>query len=105
MKVEMDKDFRGNAYIVHNDEVILSYSGGYAEMANEIPNTLNTKFATASMGKTFVAVGILQLIEAGNLKLDDTIGSIMDFDLKSIDPEVTVRQLLTHTRSEERRVG
>lgn len=34
MKVEMDKDFRGNAYIVHNDEVIMSYSCGF-----EITNT------------------------------------------------------------------
>ena len=97
MKVEMDKDFRGNAYIVHNDEVILSYSGGYAEMANEIPNTLNTRFATASMGKTFVAVGILQLIEAGKLRFEDTLGAILDIDLKSIDPGVTVKQLLNHT--------
>ena len=47
MKVEMDKDFRGNAYIVYNDEVILSYSGGFSDMANEIPNTLSTRFATA----------------------------------------------------------
>ena len=29
MKTEMDRDFSGNAYIVHNDEVILSYSGGF----------------------------------------------------------------------------
>jgi len=61
MKIEMDKDFRGNAYIVHNEEVLLSYSGGFADLANKIPNTLNTRFASASMGKTFVAVGILQL--------------------------------------------
>ncbi len=97
MKVEMDKDFRGNAYIVHNDEVILSYSGGFSDMANEIPNTLSTRFATASMGKTFVAVGILQLIEAGKLRFEDTLGAILDIDLKSIDPGVTVKQLLNHT--------
>ncbi len=97
MGFEIDKNFRGNAYIVKVQEILLDYSGGFADLANEIPNTFETRFASASMGKTFVAVGILQLIEAGKLKLDDTIGSIMDFDLKSIDPEVTVRQLLTHT--------
>ena len=62
MKIEMDNGFRGNAYIIQNDEVLLNYSGGYADMANEIPNTIETRFASASMGKTFVAVGILQLI-------------------------------------------
>ena len=39
MKAEMDKDFRGNAYIVHNDEVILSYSGGCSDLANIIQIT------------------------------------------------------------------
>ena len=97
MKIEMDKDFRGNVYIIQNDEVLLNYSGGYADMANEIPNTIETRFASASMGKTFVAVGILQLIEARKLKFEDTIGSLLDIDLKSIDPDVTVKQLLNHT--------
>ena len=97
MKIEMDNDFRGNAYIIQNDEVLLNYSGGYADMANEIPNTIETRFASASMGKTFVAVGILQLIEARKLKFEDTLGSLLDIDLKSIDPDVTVKQLLNHT--------
>ena len=97
MTMAMDKEFRGNAYIVKAGEVLLNYSGGFADLANEIPNTIDTRFASASMGKTFVAVGILQLIEAGKLGLEDTIGSILDFDLKQIDPDVTVRQLLNHT--------
>ena len=94
---EMDNKFRGNAYIIKSDEVLLNYSGGYADMANEIPNTLSTRFAIASMSKTFVAVGILQLIEAGKLRFEDTLGAILDIDLKSIDPGVTVKQLLNHT--------
>ena len=93
----MDKDFRGNAYIVKNKEVLLNYSGGFADLANEIPNMIVTRFASASMSKTFVAVGILQLIEEEKLKFEDTIGAILDFDLKHIDPYVTVRQLLNHT--------
>ncbi|MBR2549242.1 MAG: beta-lactamase family protein [Clostridiales bacterium] len=93
----MDKNFRGNAYIVKDSEVLLNYSGGFADLANEIPNTIDTRFACASMSKTFVAVGILQLIEAGKLGFQDTIGAILDFDLKNIDPLVTVRQLLNHT--------
>ena len=97
MKFEMDTDFRGNAYIIQNEEVLLDYSGGYADLANEIPNTIETRFASASMGKTFVAVGILQLIEAGRLRFENTLGTILKFDLKGIDPDVTVKQLLNHT--------
>ena len=97
MKFEMDNDLRGNAYIIQNETVLLNYSGGFADLANEIPNTMDTRFASASMGKTFVAVGILQLIEAGRLHFEDTLGDILDIDLKRIDPDVTVKQLLTHT--------
>ena len=69
----MDKEFRGNAYIFKDGEVLLNYSGGFADIANEIPNTTVTRFASASMGKTFVAVGILQLIEEETLRFEDTI--------------------------------
>ena len=98
MKItEADKNFRGNIYIEKNGEVLCEYSGGYADLVNEAPNTMDTRFATASMGKTFVAVGILQLIERGELSLDDTLGDILDIDLKAIDRDVTVEQLLNHT--------
>ena len=77
--------------------VLAKYENGFADLANEIPNTIDTRFATASAGKAFVAVGILRLIEAGRLSLDDTIGNLLDFDLHGNDPGVTVRQLLNHT--------
>ena len=93
----MDNDFRGVAYIVQNGEILCEYAGGMADIAGERPNTLETRFACASMSKTFVAVGILQLIERGLLKFDDTLGSILTLDLKKVDPDVTVEQLLTHT--------
>ena len=96
-KIEMDNDFRGVAYIVQNGEILCEYAGGMADIAGERPNTLETRFACASMSKTFVAVGILQLIERGLLKFDDTLGSILTLDLKKVDPDVTVEQLLTHT--------
>ena len=70
---------------------------GFRNLADELPNTRETKFASASAGKVFVAVGILQLIERGQLSLDDTLGALLDIDLHDIDPEVTVRQLLCHT--------
>lgn len=48
-------------------------------------------------GKVFVAVGILQLIEKGALRLEDTLGDVLDIDMHEIDPKVTVGQLLMHT--------
>lgn len=94
--LKFDK-FRGCISVVKNGEIIHQASQGYADLANEIPNEINTKFATASAGKVFVSVGILQLIEQGKLNFNTTIGDILDFDLKQIDRDITIEQLLTHT--------
>ena len=93
----MDANFRGNRYVVQNGQVLYERESGFADLANEIPNTIETKFASASAGKVFVAVGILQLIEAGKIKFNDTLGMLLDTPLNAIDKDVTVRQLLNHT--------
>ena len=70
---------------------------GYANLADEIPNTTETKFATASAGKVFVSVAILQLIENGKLRFNNKIGDLLDFNLNAIDPGITIEELFTHT--------
>lgn len=95
--MHIDEKFRGAVCVVRGDEVLLEPAGGFADLPNKIPNTPNTRFASASAGKVFVAVGILQLIERGKLRFDSTLGEVLDIDLHDIDPEVTIRQLLTHT--------
>lgn len=92
-----DESFRGNIYLAQNGKVLYERATGFADLANEVPNTIETKFASASAGKVFVAVGILQLIEQGKIKFDDTLGNLLDMPLNAIDPNVTVRQLLNHT--------
>ena len=93
----IDSNFRGNIRIVRDGEVIFDSTAGFADLANEIPNTPETRFASASAGKVFVAVGILQLIEQGKIRFNDTLGKLLDIDLHDIDPDVTVEQLLNHT--------
>lgn len=97
IKEKIDRNFRGNVYIVQDNEVLCENVTGFADLANEVPNSLETKFASASAGKVFVAVGILQLIEQGKIKFDDTLGKLLDINLHNIDADVTVEQLLNHT--------
>ena len=97
IKEMIDINFRGNIYIVQNGKVLYERENGFADLSNEIPNTIETKFASASAGKVFVAVGILQLIERGKIKFDDTLGMLLDMPLNDIDKDVTVKQLLNHT--------
>ena len=63
--MNIDNNFRGNVYVVQNRRIIIEHISGLADLANEIPNTLETKFASASSGKVFVATAILQLIDQG----------------------------------------
>lgn len=97
LKEMIDSNFRGNVYIVQDNVVLCENVTGFADLANQVPNSLETKFASASAGKVFVAVGILQLIEQGKIKFDDTLGKLLDIDLYNIDADVTVEQLLNHT--------
>ncbi|GHU75513.1 serine hydrolase [Spirochaetia bacterium] len=91
------ENFTGVISVKKNNQIIIRKPYGYSDIVNKIPNELDTKFATASAGKVFVAAGVLKLIENGQLNLGDTIGNILDFDLKAIDKNITIRQLLNHT--------
>ncbi len=90
-------DFRGCVSISKKEEMLFQRAYGYADLSNKVLNDIETRFATASAGKIFVAVAILQLVEKGKLHLEDKIGTLFDFDWKQIDPGITVEQLLTHT--------
>lgn len=91
------EEFSGSILVTFNQEVFLRRAFGFADRSNEIANEVDTKFATASAGKFFVAIGIMKLIEKGDLCLSDTIGSILDINLNMIDPNITIHQLLSHT--------
>nr|WP_319488657.1 serine hydrolase domain-containing protein [uncultured Caproiciproducens sp.] len=93
----VEKDFQGCISIKQDGRNIFQNAYGYADLPNKVLNTLETRFATASAGKVFVAVAILKMIERGKLHFKDTIGHLLDFDLHEIDSDITIEQLLTHT--------
>lgn len=90
-------NFSGVVSVLRDDQALFRKAYEFADIPNQIPNDLDTKFATASAGKAFVAAGIMKLIEDGKLSLQTHIGEVLSFDLKQIDPDISVRQLLNHT--------
>jgi len=77
---------------------ILKEAYGYASLAFEVPNRVDTKFNLGSMNKMFTGVAISQLAEKGNLSFDDRIiDHIPDYPNEEIAGKVTIHQLLTHT--------
>lgn len=94
---QLEINLRGIAIVVKDMDTIFEFANGYSDLQNKVKNTIDTKFASASAGKVFVAVGILQLVDSKKLNLNDKLGDILRTDLGQIDPEVTVEQLLNHT--------
>ena len=90
-------DFCGVVSVLRDDQPLFRKAFGYADIPNQIPNELNTKFAIASGGKAFVALGIMKLIKDGELSLQTRIGEVFSFDLKQLDPDITISQLLNHS--------
>jgi D-alanyl-D-alanine carboxypeptidase len=72
---------------------------GFADVASRTPVTPQTCFRIASNSKTFTGVAIMQLVEAGSVRLDDTIASHLRwFRPAGAEPSpVTIRQTLSHT--------
>ena len=91
-------DFCGVVLIARGDEILLRRAYGDADREAKVPNTLNTKFHIASVGKMFTAVAIAQLVKAGKLSFTDTIAQVLpDYPNKEVAEKVTIHQLLTHT--------
>jgi D-alanyl-D-alanine carboxypeptidase len=90
--------FAGTVLVAKNDKVLFSGAYGLADREKKIPNTLDTRFRIGSMNKMFTAVAVLQLVEAGKIKLTDPLGKyITDYPNQEIATKVTIHQLLTHT--------
>ena len=90
--------FSGTLLVARDGKPIYKTVHGMASKACNVPNRIDTKLNLASIGKTFTAVAILQLVEQGKLSLTDTVGSILsDYPNKQVATKVTIHHLLSHS--------
>ncbi len=81
--------------IVRDGQPILMKGYGLADVEKDLPITSATIFRMGSVTKSFTSIAILQLIERGELSLDDPVARYLpDFPR---DGEVRIRHLLSHT--------
>lgn len=73
-----------------------SGSSGWACEEAKVPFSDSTLTRIASISKSLTAVAVMQLVEEGQLDLDDAIVNYLE-GLPEDKKELTVRQLLTHT--------
>jgi CubicO group peptidase (beta-lactamase class C family) len=90
-------DFSGVVLVAKGERTIFHQAYGLADRSWRIPNRLDTKFNLASMNKMFTAVAIAQLLEAGKLRLEDTLGTILpDYPNRDVARTITIAHLLSH---------
>jgi D-alanyl-D-alanine carboxypeptidase len=88
----------GTVYVARGDTVLLARGYGLANREDSIPNAPRTRFALASMSKMFTATAVLQLVDAGKLRLDDTLARVLPaYPNRERAGRLTIRQLLEHS--------
>jgi CubicO group peptidase (beta-lactamase class C family) len=90
-------EFSGTVLVAHHGTPILDTAYGLADRSDNIPNTPQTKFCVASIGKLFTAVAIAQLVEHHKLDFNDTIGRYLSGFSPAVADHVTIAELLTMT--------
>ncbi|HEY2532836.1 MAG TPA: serine hydrolase [Xanthobacteraceae bacterium] len=88
--------FSGSVLVAREGRPLLRKSFGLANREWNIPNAPETKFRIGSVTKQFTATAILQLAEAGKLKLDGPISRYYT-SAPTCWQSVTLHHLLTHT--------
>jgi CubicO group peptidase (beta-lactamase class C family) len=91
--------FSGTVLLAKKGVPLYQAAFGEANKDFGVKNTLDTKFNLGSMNKMFTAVSVMQLVEAGKLSLDDTLGKFLPAGAMKPDvlAKVRVKHLLSHT--------
>lgn len=110
--LEIDREFRDCAAkknypglvwgLMLDERLVHTGALGWANIGNKFPVGLDTRFRIASMTKSFTALAILQLRDAGKLALHDPVGKyVPEFrriaPLTADAPPITLRHLLSMT--------
>lgn len=84
--------------VVEEGHPIFVESFGMADLLRSEPASIHTQFNAASVSKAVTTIGVLKLVESGDLDLDSPLSTyISDFDIpSSVTENTTVRKILGH---------
>jgi CubicO group peptidase (beta-lactamase class C family) len=88
------RQFMGAVLVVRDGKTVLSRAYGMADLEQQIPHTLDTRFRIGSVTKQFTAAAILQLQDRGLL---DVHASVKTYLPDYPNDTITLHHLLTHT--------
>jgi D-alanyl-D-alanine carboxypeptidase len=93
----------GSVAVAKDGRVVYARAYGTRDVSTGAPTRVDSRFRWASMSKVVTAATLLQLVQAGGLKLDDRVFDVLASRVplpESHDPRldaITVRDLLRHT--------
>jgi CubicO group peptidase (beta-lactamase class C family)/D-alanyl-D-alanine dipeptidase len=84
--------------LVDGQRIVWARGFGWADSAKSLPATANTVYRVGSVSKLFTDIGIMQLVERGQLNLDAPIQRYLpDFHPRnSFGGSITARELTSH---------
>lgn len=84
--------------LVEDQNVVWAQGFGYADPQTKIPATADTVYRIGSVSKLFTDIGVMQLVERGELDLDAPIQRYLpDFHPRNpYGTKITLRQLMSH---------
>lgn len=91
------RQFSGVVLVGKNEKILYQQAVGYADREKQINNAITTNFNIASMGKTFTATMVMQLVQEEKLHLNQLIKKILPGTKIRKADSITIFHLLTHT--------
>lgn len=88
--------------VVKKGEIIYAHSFGKKNIETNTALSNTDLFRIASISKSFSATSVMQLVEAGKLKLSDDVSDLIGFKVRNPkfpDKIITLKMLLSHTSS------
>lgn len=87
--------------VIHDQDVLWSNGFGYAHVEAEAPAGPGTMYSICSISKLFTSLSVMQLRDAGKLRLDDPVAKYLEW-FRIEDPHerggpVTIQGILTHS--------
>src|SRR5215470_17982197 len=84
--------------MTNRHEVVYAQAYGARQLANNLPNTVETLHGIGSVSKSLTCFALLQLAEQGKLSLEDPITHYLEISVdKDVHAPIRIRHLMSHT--------
>ncbi len=90
--------FSGAVLVARDGRRAFAQAYGLADREREIPAAIDTKFRIGSISKMLTGTAVVQLVQAGKLRLEAQVEDYLpDYPNPAFASRVSIHQLLTHT--------